>query len=248
MPKIIFILLTSIFPLLAYSQNESIDALCPIKRFVKNLSPQEFADKFQGDSLILTVPNSENKNFESFKLLTPDTIWLKEKPKNKLPLENKHYKLISNYASISGWGVNAHRQYTPGRALEHTLFILRGNYTEVIPYLGTINYVILEDKTTGQLIKWDYSQNENKGIVISSPSIMRHLSLMKGLDFIIEESDSTFIDGKCLEVSFSIMINPKIWNFSLDTKFKTSNGYRNSHNWEPRFFLKKDEEKIIRLK
>ena len=221
--------------------------LCPIKRFIGINSPIEFAQRFQGDTITFSVPNSEDAYFETFRLLTPDTIWLKERPKNKLPQEHKHYKLVTNFSPVPGWGVNSHRQYTPGTALECNSFILRGAHTETVQYLGTFNFVLLEDVKSGAIIKWDYTKNENNGLVISSPSILRHLSLMKGLDILIEDNDSTFIPGQCNDVTFSIGVKPKVWNISLDADFSTDKGQRSSRNWNLKFFLKKDEEKLYRI-
>lgn len=210
-------------------------------------SPLEFAQRFEGDTITFSVPNAYNTYFESFQLLVPDTIWLKERPKNKLPQQHKHFKLITNFSPVLGWGVNAHRQYTSGNSLEKNLFVLRGTHTETVPYLGSFKFVVLEDVATGSLIKWDYTKNENKGLIIFSPSIVRHLSLMKVLDFLIEENDSVYIPAKCTEVAFSIGIKPKVWNIVLDADFITEKGNRSSRNWKPQFFLKKDEEELKRI-
>lgn len=98
--------------------------------------------------------------------------------------------------------------------------------------------------TKGQIIKWDASKNENSGLIIFSPSILRHLSLMKGLDFIIEQDDSTFIEGKCSNVVFSIGVKPNIFNVIIDSDFSTNKGKISVRNWNPRFFLKKDAAKL----
>lgn len=214
--------------------------LCPVKRFIEPLSPTAFSDRFQGDTIFFSVPDADNSYFETFKLLTPDTIWLKERPKNKLPQEHKHFKLITNFNPVPGWGVNAHRQYTPGSALEKNQFIFRGSHTETIQYLGTFSYVLLEDVSTGRLIKWDYTKNENKGLVIFSPSIIHHLSLMKGKDFNFERNDTTFVSVKCIDVAFSISVKPKNWTINLDADFLGATGHFTSHNWSPKYFIKKD--------
>lgn len=244
--KKIFILLSAIsLFLISVAAETSKTELCPIKRFVEQSTPTQFADKFQGDTITFSIPDAENAYFEVFKFLVPDTLWLKERPLNKPPQEHKHFKLINNFKPVPGWGVNAHRQYTRGTSLDGKPFILRGSHTETVQYLGTFNYVLLEDVATGKIIKWDYTKNENKGIVIFSPSIMRHLNLMKGLDFIIEENDSTFIPAKCTDVAFSIGVKPKVWGITLDVDFRTNKGKVSSHNWQPKFFLKKDEDKLI---
>lgn len=227
-----------------FADEVSNKELCPIKRFVEPLSPTAISERFHGDTIFFVVPNSNEAYFETFKLLVPDTIWLKERPKNKLPQEHKHFKLITNFSPVPGWGVNAHRQYTPGTSLENNRFIFRGSHTETVQYLGTFNYVLLEDIASGKFIKWDYTKNENKGLIIFSPSIMRHLSLMKGLDFIIEQNDSTFIPAKCTEVTFSISVLPKIWNIKIDADFIGENGRSSSTNWNPHYFLRKDADKM----
>lgn len=245
--KIVFFVLIIVFPFCVFAQNEKINAFCPIKRFLGTSSPITISERFNGDTIQFSVPYSENVLFETFKLLTPDTLWIKERSKNKLPQEHKHFKLITHFKPVRGWGVNSHRQYTPSSVLESSKFIFRGSYSESIPYLGTTNYVLLEDVATGKLIKWDTSKNENKGLIIFSPSIFRHLSLMKGLDFIIEQEDSTFINGKCSNVAFSIGIQPNIWNLAIDSDFSTPMGNIIVRNWCPRFFLKKDENKIMKF-
>ena len=234
-----FFLLSS----LCYAVDESNYDLCPVKRFIEPLSPTDFSERFSGDTITIVVPDAENVLFESFKLIQPDTIWLKERPVNKIPQEHKHFKLVTNFSPVSGWGVNSHRQYTPGTALEKNQFIFRGSHSETVQYLGTFNYVVLEDVASGKYIKWDYTKNENKGFIIFSPSIMRHLSLMNGLDFIVEKNDSTLVPTKCVNVSYSISVKPKIWEVNLDVDFS---GNISSHNWTPPFFLKKDEEMIVK--
>jgi len=214
--------------------------MCPIKRFIEPLSPTEFSDRFKGDTIFFSVPDAENSYFETFKLLIPDTIWLKKCPKHKLPQEHKHFKLIKNYSPVPGWGVNAHRQYTPGLVLEKNQFIFRGSHTESIQYLGTFSYVLLEDVASGKLIKWDYAKNENKGLVIFSPSIIHHLSLMKGKDFIYEKNDTTFVPVKCVDVAFSISVKPKKWVINLDADFVGGVDYFTSRNWNHKYFIKND--------
>ena len=228
---------------ICYAVGESNKNLCPVKRFIEPLSPTAMSERFSGDTITFVVPNAENVWFESFKLLQPDTIWLKERPTKKIPQEHKHFKLITNFSPVPGWGVNSHRQYTPGTALERNQFIFRGSHSETIQYLGTFNYVVLEDIDSGKYIKWDYTKNENKGLIILSPSMMRHLSLMKGLDFIVEKNDSTFVPANCVNVYYSISVKPKVWVVNLDADFS---GNISSHNWSPRFFLKKDEDKIVK--
>ena len=228
-----FLLLSSI----CYAVDESNYDLCPVKRFIEPLSPTAISERFSGDTITFVIPDAENVLFESFKLIQPDTIWLKERPTNKLPQEHKHFKLVTNFSHVSGWGVNSHRQYTPGTALEKNQFIFRGSHSETVQYLGTFNYVVLEDVASGKYIKWDYTKNENKGFIIFSPSIMRHLSLMNGLDFIVEKNDSTLVPAKCVNVSYSISVKPKVWVINLDADFS---GNISSHNWTPHFFRKKD--------
>lgn len=244
MKKVVFFTLSLMFSFCVLAQNENINDLCPIRRFIETSSPTGFSEKFEGDTIQFSVPNSDNVLFETFRLLTPDTLWIKEKPKNKLPQEHKHFKLITHFKHVPGWGVNSHRQYTPGSALESSQFILRGSHSETVPYLGTTNFVLLEDVSSGNLIKWDVSKNENKGLIIFSPSILRHLSLMNGLDFIIEQDDSSFIDGKCTDVTFSIGVKPNLFNVTIDSDFATSKGKIPIRNWNQRFFLKKDASKL----
>lgn len=241
-----FIIIISSVILCFPSNTDKFD-LCPVKRFTGINSPLEFAQRFQGDTIFFHVPDADNVYLESFKLLTPDTVWLKERPKNKKPQEHKHFNLITHFSSVHGWGVNAHRQYTSGNAIEHNLFVIQGIHSEHVQYLGVFNYILLEDVKSGAIIKWNYTKNENNGFIIFSPSILKHVSLMKGLDFIIEKNDSTFTTAKCEEVTFSIGVNPKAWDISLDVDFSSESGIISSRNWKPQFFLKKDEENLNRI-
>ena len=238
MMRTLIIIMLLLLSSTSYAIDESNNDLCPIKRYIESVSPTAFSERFYGDTIMFIVPNAENLLFESFKLIQPDTIWLRERPANKLPQEHKHFKLITNFHPIFGWGVNSHRQYTPGKVLEHCQFIFRGSQSETVQYLGTFNYIILEEVASGKCIKWDYTKNENNGLIILSPSIMHHLSLMRGLDFIVEKNDSTLVASKCLDTSFSITVKPKVWIINLDANFS---GNISSHNWFPRFYLKKDE-------
>lgn len=239
---IFLIVFISVFSSLA--QNTDINSLCPIKRFIDCKSPLEFSQKFQGDTILFSVPSIEEVYFETFKLVVPDTLWLKERPKNKIPQQYKHFKLINNFRPVSGWGVNAHRQYTPSSTLEKCKFVLRGTHSEEIQYLGKFNYILLQDVASGKLIKWDYTKNENNGLLIFSPSILRHLSLMKGLDCLLFDNDTTLVPAKCNDTAFSILVNHKQFLITVDADFSTDKGNRISHNWEPMFFLKKDEDKL----
>lgn len=219
-------------------------SLCPVQRWIGDRTGAEFADTFNGDTITFSIPDANNSFFESFLLLYPDTIWLKKRPTNKPPQERKHYTLNKNFEGVPGWGVNAHRHYTCGSSLEGRYFVLRGSYTEDIPYLGKFDYVLLEDCSTGQIIKWDPSQYECNGIVIFSPSISRHLSLMKGNEFLYETSDSTYIPAKCTDVLYSVDIKNKKWNVHLNADFSTPKGRMTSTNWNPRYYLKKDSAKL----
>lgn len=236
------LLVSSVFVCLA-TGTDKFD-LCPIKRYIETSFPTVFSEKFEGDTIQFSVLNSDNVFFETFKLLIPDTLWIKERPKNKLPQEHKHFKLVTHFKPVPGWGVNSHRQYTPGTALESGKFIFRGRHSETVPYLGTTNFVLLEDVSSGEIIKWDASKNENNGLIILSPSILRHLSLMKGLDFIIEQKDSVFIEGKCTDVFFSIEVKPNIFNVIIYSDFSTNKGKISVRNWNPRYFLKKEATKL----
>ena len=204
----------------------------------------EFADRFIGDTITFSIPDAKNAYFESFLLLYPDTVWLKKRPANKVPQLMKHYVLRKNFEGISGWGVNAHREYTCGSVLDGHFFVLRGSYLEEIPYLGKFEYVLLEDCHSKRIIKWDYAKFENNGIVLYSPSIDRHLSLMKGHDFLVEETDSTYLDGKCTDALYSVELKNNKWNVNLVTYFSTGKGEVSSQNWNPRFFLKKNQYKL----
>lgn len=245
--KKLLLIISTIFSLMSISLAKEMDeiALCPISRLIGIKSPLEFANEFNGDTVSFSIQNAEDVYFESFELMYPDTIWLRDRPKHNRPQEHKHFKLITHFDPVSGWGVNAYRQYTKGTSLELHKFILRGVHTEIIPYLGTFNYVVIEDIDTGRLIKWDYSKRENKGIIVFSSSIARHLFLMKGLEFIVEENDSTYLPGKCIDVCFSIGVDSDMWSISVDVDFDICGYRRSSHNWVPRFFLK-SEDTIIK--
>lgn len=212
----------------------------PVKEFVDFESPIEFANRFKGDTIFFYISNSEDRYFESFYLLYPDTIWLKERPKKKLPEREKHYRLRTNYNGVSGWGVNSYRFYTPGSAIDNKMFIIKGSLEDRIEYLGKFQYVILEDVLSGELIKWDYSKKENSDIVIFSPSIIHRLNSLRNKKTVIEV-DTTLITGVCKEVSYSIDVKGSRWIPKLDTSFETGNGVVNSTNWVPKYFIVKEK-------
>ena len=219
-------------------------SLCPVKRWLGEMSGTEFANKFEGDTINFSIPDSDNAYLESFMLLVPDTIWIKNKPLNKPAQERKHFLLHKNFEGVPGWGVNSHREYTKGSSLEGRYYILQGSLTEDIPYKGKTDYVLLEDCSTHKIIKWDPSKLENNGIIIFSPSISRHLSLMKENDFLIAENDSTYLPSKCIDVSYSIDVKNKKFLVHLIADFKTDKGKITSNNWTPKYYLKKDENKL----
>lgn len=246
MRKLLFawgLTLTSLFSCFASCIDK--DSLCPIKGFIEINSPIELAQKFYGDTITFLVPKAEDIYFESFRYLTPETLWIKKCPKNTLPQEHKHFRLHTNFYGIPGWGVNAHREYTPGTSLNGHTFVFLGTYTEKVEYLGSFTYVLLEDIVNRKVIKWDFKKNENNGIIIFSPSILRRLSLqLKNQDFFVEESDSTYTLAKCSNISLYIDVKPNIWQIFINADFKTSSYNITSTNWKPRFFLKRDSDKL----
>lgn len=209
------------------------------------MSGAEFANKFEGDTICFSVPDSDNVYLESFMLLVPDTIWIKNKPLNKPAQERKHYLLSKNFEGVPGWGVNSHREYTKGTSLEGRYFVLKGALIEDIPYKGKTDYVLLEDCNSHKIIKWEPTRIENNGVIIFSPSILRHLSLMKVNEFLIEGNDTTYVPAQCTDVSYSINVKNKKLTGHLITDFKTNKGKITSYNWNPSYYLKKDQEKLI---
>ena len=226
------------------AQQVDKSSLCPVRRWIGEITGVEFSNKFEGDTIIFSVPDSDNAYLESFMLLVPDTTWIKNKPLNKPAQERKHYLLHKNFEGVSGWGVNSHREYTKGTSLEGRNFVLQGALIEDIPYKGKTDYVLLEDCNSHKIIKWDPSKIENNGLIIFSPSISRHLSLMKDNDFLIEENDSTYLPAKCVGVSYSIDVKNKKFNVHFLAEFKTDKNVITSNNWNPRYYLKKDENKL----
>lgn len=208
----------------------------PVKDLEKIGSPGEFADNHRGDTIFFYVANSADRDFESFYLLEPDTVWLKERPKKKTPERENHFRLRTNYQGISGWGVNSHRFYTMGSSLENKLFIIVGSYQERIDYLGTRHFIILEDAQSGTKIKWDYSKNENTDMVMFSSSIKSRLDRLLGKSVVIEQ-DTALIEGKCAEISYSIDVHPSKWEPKLFVTFNTQNGKIISVNSNPKFYI-----------
>lgn len=218
---------------------------CPVRRYIDFSDAQVMVNHFRGDTILFSIPNADNVVFETFKYVTPDTIWLKERPHNKLPQEHKHFELHTNFKGEPGWGVNAHREYTYGRSLEGNMFILRDYVVEEIPYLGKFPLIILEDISTGKYIKWEFRKNENENILIFSPSILRHLEIIKGNELYIEQSDSTASLGRCVSVGYSIKLHNKRFIPSLIVDFIVDCKQISSNNWTPRFFIRREYENKI---
>lgn len=179
---IAFVLVCHSFFSMAILRHEALS--CPVSRYIDFSDAQGFVSHFRGDTILFSVPDAEASYFESFKYVTPDTIWLKERPHNKLPQEHKHFELLTNFKGESGWGVNAHREYTHGTSLEDNLFVLRDYIIDEIPYLGKFPLIILEDVRTGKYVRWEFRKNENENIVIFSPSIFDILILLKETTYI----------------------------------------------------------------
>lgn len=212
----------------------------PVRQFIEFDSPIEFANQFKGDTIFFYIPNSEDRYFESFYLLHPDTIWLKDRPKKKLPEREKHYRLRTNYNGISGWGVNSYRFYSPGSSIDNKMFVIKGSMENRIEYLGKFQYVLLEDVMTGDLIKWDYSKKENSDIVIFSPSIIHKLNNLKNKEVMVE-ADSTVIPGVCKNISYYIDVSASKWNPKLEASLQTEKGVVNSTNWNPIYFVVREK-------
>ena len=207
----------------------------PLEPYVSFSSPAEFANHFNGDTVFFYVKDAEQRDFETFSLVYPDTIWLKERPKNKPPQREKHFRLRTNYCGVSGWGVNAHRFYTPGRLLENKLFILRGTVEENVEYLGSFKFILLEDVLTGNLVKWDFSKNENADMAIFSPTITNRLNSLIGRSMKIELPDSVQATGTCKEIVYSIDVRPGKWQPKIVFTFDTDKGKISSTNLNPPF-------------
>lgn len=238
-------IILSLFAIVSvYGASQTIDGFHiphnPVKQFIDFENPIEYANRFKGDTIFFYIPNSEDRYFESFYLLHPDTIWLKERPKKKLPEREKHYRLRTNYCGVSGWGVNSYRFYTPCLAIENKMFIIKGSIEDRIEYLGEFQYVLLEDIMTGDLIKWDFSKKENSDIVIFSPSIIHRLNNLKDKKIAVE-ADSTLVQGICNDISYSIDIKPSSWSPKLNVTIQTENGVINSMNWCPKYFIVRKE-------
>lgn len=218
---------------------------CPVSRYIDFSDAQNLVNRFRGDTIFFSIPNAENAVFETFKYVTPDTIWLKERPHGKLPKEHKHYELLTNFKGEPGWGVNAHREYTYGRSLEGNYFVLQDYVVEEIPYLGKFPLIILEDVLTGKFIKWEFRKNENENILIFSPSIRRHLEIIKGNDLYIEQTDSTAVLGRCVNVGYSVKLHNKKFIPLLSIDFFVEGKKVSTSNWTPRFFIRKEYENKI---
>lgn len=218
---------------------------CPVSRYVDFSEADVFVNRFRGDTIFFSVPDAQNAYFESFKYVTPDTVWLKERPHNKLPQEHKHFELLTNFKGEPGWGVNAHREYTHGTSLEGNMFVLRDYVVDEIPYLGKFPLIILEDIASGKYVRWEFRKNENENIILFSPSILRHLDIIKGNDLYIETSDSTAALGKCTEVAYSIRLHNKKFIPALLIDFIVEGKHISTQNWTPRYFIRKEYENKI---
>lgn len=218
---------------------------CPVSRYLDFSDAQDLVNRFRGDTIFFSIPNAENVVFETFKYVTPDTIWLKERPHNKLPQEHKHFELLTNFKGEPGWGVNAHREYTYGRSLEGNLFVLQDYVVEEIPYLGKFPLIILEDVNSGKFIRWEFRKKENDNIILFSPSILRHLEIIKGNELYVETSDSTATLGKCIDVSYSIKLHNKKFIPALIINFVVDGKSISTNNWSPRFFIRKEYENKV---
>lgn len=247
--KILFILILLTLPLLGKSATPHSSLTCPVRRYIDFSDAEVLVNTFRGDTILLSVPNAEDAVFQTFKYLTPDTIWLKERPLNKLPQEHKHFELQTNFKGAPGWGVNSHREYTYGHSLEGNPFILKDFVIDEIPYLGKFPHIILEDVNTGKFIKWEFRKNENEGIVIISPSIKRHLDIIIGKDLYVEQSDSTASLGKCTDVRYFIKLHNKQFSPCLILDFDMDGKSLSTTNWIPRYFIRKEyESKILNSK
>lgn len=243
--KILFILILLTLPLLGDAATPQSSLSCPVSRYIGFSDAEGMVNTFRGDTILLSVPNAEDAVFQTFKYLTPDTIWLKERQLNKPPQEHKHFELHTNFKGAPGWGVNAHREYTYGRSLEGNLFILRDFVIDEIPYLGKFPLIILEDVNSGKFIKWEFRKNENEGIVIVSPSIKRHLDIIIGNELYVEQKDSTASLGKCTDVGYSIRLHNKQFFPCLILDFDIEGKRISTTNWIPRYFLRKEYESKV---
>lgn len=230
---IVFICL-SLFSL-ASSKHDGLS--CPVSRYIDFSDAEGFVNHFRGDTILFSIPDAQHSYFESFKYVTPDTIWLKKRPRNKLPQEHKHFELLTNFRGEHGWGVNAHREYTHGTSLEGNLFVLQDYIVDEIPYLGKFPLIILEDVASGKYVRWEFCKNENENIILFSPSILRHLDIIKGNDLYVETSDSTVALGKCADVNYSIKLHNKNFNPTLMIDWIVEGKQISSQNWYPRFFF-----------
>lgn len=89
-----------IIGVLIFSQNSNADNSIKLINSLKNYNKEniynraEFLRSFCGDTIMFNVTGANHLTY--LKKESPDTIWIKERPK-KNPVEGKHYRLIYTY-------------------------------------------------------------------------------------------------------------------------------------------------------
>ena len=91
-----FIIIGALF----FSQNSYADDYIRLINSLKNYNKEnicnraDFLRDFCGDTIMFNITGVDHLSY--FKKESPDTIWIKERPKKK-PVEGKHYRLIYTY-------------------------------------------------------------------------------------------------------------------------------------------------------
>ena len=141
----------------------------------------------RGDTITFDFGGIEKNTL--FSTDTPDTIWIKKRPK-KNPKEGKHYKLHYVYKGIADENGD---YYTPTSEIEGKQFsIISVNSLTSSNYYSYDKYYVVQlaDVNTLDVVKFTIPERLTYNISISSVKVNRIIDSLEGKVFYIRTSDS----------------------------------------------------------
>lgn len=255
MIKRVFLLVSVIISFLnAYASKETdlVNSLYEYqsKGGYSNDSKLKLLQMLRGDTITFDFNGIEKTTL--FSIASPDTIWIKKKPK-KNPVEGKHYKLHYMYKGVAD---ESGDYYTPTSEITGKQFsIITVNSVSSSNYYSYDKNIVIQlaDVNTLDVVKLTIPERLNYNISISSAKVNRIIESLVGKIFYIRTSDSysskkTYTKTVLKNGEFSILLESgSLNNFTpqLNLNFVSENGISVSYNPKDTYSYRTDNDKLL---
>ena len=216
-----------------------------------NDSKLKLLQMLRGDTITFDFNGIEKTTL--FSIASPDTIWIKKKPK-KNPKEGKHYKLHYVYNGVAD--DSGENYYTPTSEIAGKQFsIITVNSVSSSNYYSYDKNIVIQlaDVNTLDVVKLTIPERLNYNISISSAKVNRIIDSLVGKVFYIRTSDSysskkTYTKTVLKDGDFSILLESgSLNNFTpqLNLNFVSENGISVSYNPKDTYSYRTDNDKLL---